>query len=117
MSTETAIVQGPVDICAVTDLERDWGEVALIGARQVAVFRMQDDTVYACDHTDPHSGALVMARGIVGETVDGVPTLASPLYKEIYDLRSGACVSGAEFTLPVHKVTVENDRVLVELSA
>lgn len=115
-ATQTA-VQGPVEICTLDDLERDWGEVALVGQRQIAVFRMQDDTVYACDHADPNSGALVMARGIVGETVDGVPTLASPLYKEVYDLRDGSCRTGADFTLPVHHVTVEDGRVLVELSS
>ncbi|MDO5619093.1 nitrite reductase small subunit NirD [Kocuria sp.] len=108
---------GPVEICSLSDLEPDWGEVALIGEHQVAVFRMPDDTVYACDHADPNSGALVMARGIVGETVDGVPTVASPLYKEVYDLRTGACRSGAAFTLPVHTVTVDNGRVLVELGS
>lgn len=119
MTTGTTVsaVQGPVEVCTLADLERDWGEVALVGDRQIAVFRMQDDTVYACDHADPNSGALVMARGIVGETVDGVPTLASPLYKEVYDLRDGTCRSGAEFTLPVHPVDVRDGRVLVELSA
>lgn len=119
MSTEPApaSTRGFEDVCAVSDLEPDWGEVALIGEHQVAVFRMQDDTVYACDHADPHSGALVMARGLVGETVDGVPTLASPLYKEVYDLRTGECRTGAELSLPVHRVSIDDGRVLIELGS
>ena len=44
------------------------------------------------------TGANVMARGLVGtRLVDGeeVPTLASPLHKQVYDLRTGACLDAA----------------------
>ena len=59
-------------ICAETDLEENWGEVALVEGHQYAIFKTKHG-YYACDHLDPNSGALVIARGIVGEK-DGHPT-------------------------------------------
>ena len=75
--------------CEVDDLEHGWGEVALIGAQQVALVRVAGDEVYAVDHHDPHTGAPVMARGIVGSRGER-PTIASPLHKEVYDLGTGS---------------------------
>ena len=46
------------------------------------------------DHHDPHTGAPVMARGIVGSRGDR-PTIASPLHKQVYDLGTGECFSDA----------------------
>ncbi|WP_270239671.1 nitrite reductase small subunit NirD [Kocuria marina] len=103
------------DVCGVEDLEVNWGEAALVGGREIAVFRTHDDLVFATDHRDPRSRALVMARGIVGRTGQ-YHTVASPLYKETYDLATGRCVSGAEYTLPVHPVRVQDGRVLVVVS-
>ncbi|WP_271403274.1 nitrite reductase small subunit NirD [Kocuria palustris] len=111
MSATTA-----VEICRLEDLETGWGEVALVEGRQVAVFRLPDATVAAVDHADPRSGALVIARGIVGATLDGTPTIASPLYKEVYDLRTGQCLTTDAYELPVHDATVSpQGRVVVAL--
>ena len=40
---------------------------------------------------DPFSDAHVISRGIVGPAVDGVevPTVASPMYKQVFDLHDG----------------------------
>lgn len=100
------------EICTLDDLEVNWGEAALIGEHQYAIFRTPDDRVFATDHKDPNSGALVIARGITGEK-GGEPTVTSPLYKEVYSLETGACVSGAEYTLPVYPVKVEDGRVFM----
>ncbi len=59
--------------------------------RQVALFRTYDGAVYALDNQDPFSGANVLSRGIVGSRGD-VPTVASPMYKQVFDLRTGACL-------------------------
>ena len=58
---------------------------------QVALFRAYDDAVYAVQQLDPYSGAHVMSRGIVG-TRGGTPTVASPMYKQVFDLRTGQCL-------------------------
>ena len=78
-------------VCAMEDLPRERGVCALVGDRQVALFRTFDDVVYAVQQLDPYSGAQVMSRGIVG-TRAGAPTVASPMYKQVFDLRSGRCL-------------------------
>lgn len=78
-------------VCALTDLAPERGAVALVDGVQVAVFRLADDTVHAVQQLDPFSGAYVMARGIVGTRGDA-PTVASPMYKQVFDLRTGLCL-------------------------
>lgn len=88
-------------VCALGDLTPDRGVAALVGTRAVAVFRLSpapgasacgaDDEVVAIDNVDPFSGASVLSRGIVGSRGD-VVTVASPVYKQRFDLRSGRCL-------------------------
>ena len=80
-----------VEVCALDDLPRERGAAALVGGHQVALFRTFDDAVYAVQQLDPYSGAYVVSRGIVG-TRGGVPTVASPMYKQVFDLRTGVCL-------------------------
>ncbi|MFC0678623.1 nitrite reductase small subunit NirD [Lysobacter korlensis] len=102
-------------VCATSDLEPEWGEVALLGARQVAVVKLAEDEVYAVSHTDPHTGANVMARGIVGSRGDR-PTLASPLHKEVYDLGTGECFTDPSLFLQSFRTRVVGGFVEVELA-
>jgi nitrite reductase (NADH) small subunit len=78
-------------LCPVADLEVERGRAALVGEEQVALFLLADGDIRAVDNHDPYSGANVLSRGIVGSR-GGRPTLASPMYKQIFDLRSGTCV-------------------------
>lgn len=78
-------------VCALADLAPERGAVALVDGVQVAVFRLADDTAYAVQQLDPFSDAYVMARGIVGTRGD-TPTVASPMYKQVFDLRTGRCL-------------------------
>ncbi len=103
-------------ICTMKDLEPNWGEAALIDGRQYAIFRAADDSIFVTSHRDPASGALVIARGILGEK-GGEPTVTSPLYKEVYSLMSGECLSGADYRLPVYSVEVRDGDIWVELPA
>jgi nitrite reductase (NADH) small subunit len=99
--------------CAVSDLEPGWGEVALLGARQVAVVRVAGEEVYAVDHQDPHTGAPVMARGIVGSRGDR-PTIASPLHKQVYDLGTGECFTDPSLSLRTYRTRVVGGMLEVE---
>ena len=59
---------------------------------QVALFRLVDGRVLAVQQHDPFSDAYVISRGIVGSrSVDDVevPTVASPMYKQVFDLDDG----------------------------
>jgi nitrite reductase (NADH) small subunit len=78
-------------VCPVDALAVDRGAAALVDGHQVAIFRLASGEVYAIDHRDPFSGANVLARGLVGTRGD-VPTVASPVYKQAFDLVSGICL-------------------------
>jgi nitrite reductase (NADH) small subunit len=78
-------------ICPLDALEPERGRAALVGTTQVALFLTHEGQVYAVSNHDPYSGAHVMSRGIVG-TRGGAPTVASPMYKQVFDLRTGMCL-------------------------
>ncbi len=80
-----------LDVCDVEDLEVERGRAALIGEAQLALFLLHDGRVHAVSNVDPYSGAAVMSRGIVG-TREGIPTVASPMFKQVFDLRTGLCL-------------------------
>ena len=79
------------EVCLLSDLSPERGAAALLDGVQVALFRTHDDHVYALQQLDPFSAANVMSRGIVGSRGD-VPTVASPMYKQVFDLRTGECL-------------------------
>lgn len=96
-------------ICLLNDLEPGWGEAALVGERPIAVFRLGVEDVYAVQHTDPATGAHVIARGITGSRQVGTearPTVAAPLHKQVYDLGTGACLSGVELRLETYPTRI-----------
>ena len=78
-------------VCRLDDLIPDRGVAALVDGALVAVFLLHGGDVLAIDNLDPFSGADVLSRGIVGD-VGGEPTVASPLYKQRFALRTGRCV-------------------------
>lgn len=107
-------------VCHLAELVPERGVAALIDDEQVALFRLHSpaDTVLAVQQLDPYSGAYVMARGIVGTRGDA-PTVASPMYKQVFDLRTGHCLDavGRE---PAHlrtwPVRVEGGLVMVGIT-
>ncbi|MBT2501049.1 nitrite reductase small subunit NirD [Curtobacterium sp. ISL-83] len=112
IATSAATAWTPV--CGRDELEPMWGETALVGGTQVGVVLLPDGTVRAFSNADPHTGAAVMARGIVGSR-GGVPTIASPLHKDVYDLDSGACLTDTSVCLPIWRVRLTGD--VVEVAA
>jgi nitrite reductase (NADH) small subunit len=102
-------------ICEYPRLLPERGVAALVADTQVAVFRTHDGSVYAINNLDPVSGAAVLSRGIVGNRGD-VPTVASPIYKEVYDLRTGECLDRADLRVPVYPVRVRDGVVEVGLT-
>ena len=102
-----------VDVCAFDDLVPDRGVAALVGPHQVAVFRVAPhDELYALSNHDPFSGANVLSRGIVGSRGD-VPKVASPMYKQSFDLRTGQCLDDPSVAVPTFAVRVRDGRVEV----
>ncbi|MGW7683422.1 nitrite reductase small subunit NirD [Kribbella sp. NPDC054772] len=99
-------------ICRYDVLLPERGVAALLGDGQIALFRTHDGQVFAIGNTDPFSGANVMSRGIVGSRGD-VPTVASPMFKQVFDLRTGVCLDDAEVSLPVYPVRIVDGQVVV----
>jgi nitrite reductase (NADH) small subunit len=99
------------DVCALDDILPGTGVCALVAGRQVAVVRTAGD-VYAIGNFDPFSKAFVLSRGIVGDR-GGVPKIASPIYKQTFDLRTGQCLDDPRVRVPSYEVRVERGRVLV----
>lgn len=107
--------QTMVRVCAVTDLEVERGRAALLDGHQVALFLLPDGTVHAVSNLDPYSGAHVISRGIVGSRGDA-PTVASPLHKQVFDLRTGVCLETQgkpQAALRVWDVLVVNGNVFL----
>jgi nitrite reductase (NADH) small subunit len=105
VSTETTYET----VCRLEQIEREGGVTALVGGEAVAVIRTFDDRVYALSNYDPFSKASVLARGIVGtKAVDDevVPFVASPMYKQAFDLRTGQSLEDAGVFVATYDVRV-----------
>ena len=83
--------------------------------RHIAIFRVGENDCYALDNIDPKSGASVLSRGLVGNLGESL-VVASPLYKQHFDLRSGACIEMPELSLQPYPVRYEDRQVLIQLS-
>lgn len=103
-------------VCLADDLTIERGVAALVDGAQVALFRLADGSVHALDQWDPCCGANVLSRGIVGtRTVNGrpVPVVASPMYKQSFDLRTGECLDRDDVRVSVWSVRLNEGRVQV----
>jgi nitrite reductase (NADH) small subunit len=99
-------------VCRVTELDVARGATALVHGQALAIFRTDDDEVYALGNHDPFAHASVLARGIVGVR-DGVPFVGSTLHKHTFDLRTGRCLEDAHVSVPAYDVRVDDGVVLV----
>ncbi|MDG4793974.1 nitrite reductase small subunit NirD [Micromonospora sp. WMMD1082] len=111
MTTATALSW--VTVCPLERLDPDRGVAALVCGVQVALFRTADG-LYAIDNRDPVAGAYVLSRGIVGSR-GGMPTVASPLHKQVYDLRTGDCLDLPGVSVARHQVRCRDGMVEVRL--
>lgn len=111
------MTQGWTEVCGVDDIIPNTGVCALVGARQIAVVRVgEGEEIYAVSNFDPFSKAFVISRGIVGDK-GGVPKIASPIYKQNFDLRTGQCLDDPGVRIPVYPVRVRGGRVEVQATA
>ncbi len=101
-----------VDVCPLEKLIPGRGVCALVGELQIAVFRIAGDEVYAISNFDPFSKAFVLSRGIVGSRAERLK-VASPVYKQSFDLVNGVCLDDATVTLPTYEVRVVDGMVQV----
>jgi nitrite reductase (NADH) small subunit len=101
-------------VCSIDDLLADRGVCALVGPYQVAIFRLSSGDLYALSNYDPFSRAYVLSRGIVGSQA-GIPKVASPVYKQCFDLRTGQCFEDPSITIMTFPVRAVLGRIDVGL--
>lgn len=100
------------DVCSIDDLYPDSGVCALVKGQQVAIFYMpKEAAIYAVGNYDPIAKANIISRGMIGD-LNGEPVVASPLYKQHYNLETGICLN-EDVKIDSFAVRVINDRVEV----
>lgn len=109
-----------VGVCTKGQLIPERGVAVLVRDQQVALFRVTGadgaEFVHAVGHKDPFSQANVIARGIVGSVGTGGEqrdTVASPMYKHVFDLRTGECLTDPSERLPVYRTWIAGGVVYV----
>jgi nitrite reductase (NADH) small subunit len=102
-------------VCPADDILPNTGVCALIEGRHVAVFKVGASEHYAIDNVDPKSGASVLSRGLVGNLGDRI-VVASPLYKNHFDLKTGECLELPEMSVQAHRVELRNGLIWVSLA-
>jgi len=96
-------------VAARSALPEDQGTVALVGERQVALFRAGEQ-VYAYPNVCLHKGGPV-GEGLV---IDGIVTC--PWHGRQYDITTGACLNDPELgSLESVPVAVDGDDILLDV--
>lgn len=106
-----------VAVCKLDGIVPDTGVCALVNGLQVAVFRLSGDggdSVHAIANFDPFSKANVLSRGIVGD-LKGEFVVASPVYKQHFNLVTGQCLEEADVRVAVFKARVDSGTVWVSV--
>ncbi len=105
-----------VVVCRDEDLTPGTGVCALVAEEQVAVFKLRPSgEVYAIANYDPIGKANVLSRGITGSLGDAV-VVASPLYKQHFNLKTGECLEDAEQSVKTYSVRVNDGQIEVAAS-
>lgn len=106
-----------IQICSIDDILPNTGRAALVNGKQVAVFHVKTvakgSQFFAIDNFCPFSRANVLARGIVG-SLQKKTVIASPIYKQHFDLKTGQCLEDESVCLETWKVTLADRQVLIE---
>ena len=105
-----------VDICPLAAIAPNTGVCALIADEQVAIFRVgSTEDVFAISNYDPFSKAFVLSRGIVGDR-NGITKVASPIYKQNFNLATGQCLDDETVSLVTYAARVMEERVQIATS-
>ena len=101
-----------VRICAESDLEENWGEVAWSTATSTPSTRPSTASTLATTSTRTARHWSSHAASSVRRTA--TPPSPPPLYKEVYDLTTGECVSDPSYSIKVYPVEVRDGDVYLK---
>ncbi|MBA5606844.1 nitrite reductase small subunit NirD [Duganella sp. FT3S] len=105
-----------ISVCALDEIVPNTGVCALLNDTQIAVFHVDDGgpRVFAIENYDPNSHAAVLSRGLVGNLGERI-VVASPIYKQHFDLQTGECLESPEHSVATYPARVEGGKVWVGL--
>ncbi|GAA6167630.1 nitrite reductase small subunit NirD [Sessilibacter corallicola] len=105
-----------VAVCQDQDLIPGTGLCALVEGEQVAVFKIRKDSqLFAVSNYDPIGDANVLARGMTGSIGESI-VVASPLYKQHFDLQTGQCVEDSEVSIKTFSVRKNGESIEIKAS-
>ncbi len=101
-------------VCTLDQILLNTGVCALVDGQQVAVFHVDDGggRVFAIGNVDPNSGAAVLSRGLIGSVGERI-VVASPIYKQHFDLATGECLEAPQHSVTAYRARVEHGKVWV----
>ncbi|MEZ5529579.1 MAG: nitrite reductase small subunit NirD [Porticoccaceae bacterium] len=113
-TAENRLSENALVICQREDLIPNSGICALVNGQQVAIFYLPEEEpqVYAIGNWDPIGKANVLYRGIVGD-IQGHLVVASPLYKQHFDLATGQCLENDDVTVPTYQIQLVGEQVVI----
>jgi len=101
-------------VCSKNDLVENSGVCALVNGEQIAIFYLpkSEQQVFAISNWDPIGKANVLSRGIVGD-LEGKFVVASPLYKQHFDLTSGECLEDETASVKTYPISLEDNKIIL----
>jgi len=102
------------NICEASDILPNIGVCALFENQQVAIFKVIDpkgiEQLYAINNYCPFSESNTLSRGLVG-SLEGKIVIASPLYKQHFDLSTGICLEDENVKLNIYPVRLDGSTI------
>jgi nitrite reductase (NADH) small subunit len=106
-------------ICNLDEILPNTGVCALVEGEQIAVFHVKAadtiDRYFAIQNYDPNSKAAVLSRGLVGNLGERI-VVASPIYKQHFDLQTGECLEAPEHSVGTFETRVEDGKIWIAAS-
>ncbi|KZN14838.1 nitrite reductase small subunit NirD [Marinomonas sp. TW1] len=101
-------------MCEQQDLIEGAGIAAMLDGQQIALFYVPEaeQQVFAISNWDPIGKANVLSRGLLANLKEQW-TVASPLYKQHYELQSGQCLEEEGVKVTTWPVKLETGKVFV----
>eukprot|EP00438_Fugacium_kawagutii_P012434 Skav201776 [mRNA] locus=scaffold2375:43378:48459:- [translate_table: standard] len=101
----------------VSDYPKNGGLSVKHGTQELAVFHLpgQAEEWFATQNLCPHKQARSISRGLVGVQPNGTLTVADPIYKTTYNLRTGEGIANPSLNLSTFNTKVEDGKVFVQV--
>lgn len=127
-TSETLSQQKWLDVCQLEDVLPNMGRCVLFAqgaknikgdkkagnSKQVAIFKIitlnGEQHLYAIDNYCPFSHTNTLSRGITGNIGEQI-VVASPLYKQHFDLETGQCIEDENVRLTTYPVRLHGNTI------